>query len=360
MTPSDDCGDFPARKAGRFAWVGYAGPCPIRAFLWKRAEGQMELAERARLCVVFIGAKDPYSGNFVPLGTGFIALKKTGDIQFQHIVTARHVLDQIAGETVYIRVNVKGGSSEVVYCQKTDWYTYPGTEPYLDVAVCPMMLAQHHFDIVHLDLDFDAYSAAHFTRRLLQVGDEIFVVGLFTSHYGEAHNIPIVRFGHIAAISDEPVLTEYGDMHGLLVEVKSLGGLSGSPVFLRHRDGYIVFIGLMHGHFLVENPEDAISISGKDKPTGQINTGIGLVIHDGLLLNLVNHPDREAERVAAVERIRKRSKVAADAAIGRLQKAALASSPEEADLPSADANPNHREDFNSLVGAAVKKPAQED
>ena len=25
-----------------------------------------------------------------------------------------------------------------------------------------------------------------------------------------------------------------------------------------------------------------------------------------------------------------------------------------------DANPKHREDFNSLLGAAVKKPAQED
>jgi hypothetical protein len=298
----------------------------------------MELAERARKCVVFIGSKDPISGAFTPVGTGFIAVKKTGDIQFQHIVTARHVVEMVAGDTVFIRVNDKEGGSEFAYCKKSDWYTHAEREPYIDVAICPMMLAQHHFDIVHVDLDFDAFDAPRFKRRPLQVGDEIFTTGLFTSHQGDDHNIPIVRFGHIAATIDEPVLTEYGYMHGILVELKSIAGLSGSPVFVQMRGGIILWIGLMHGHFMVENPEDAISPSGKDRATGQINTGIGLVVPDSVVLDLVNHPDREAERVAAVERIRTRSKVSADAAVARMERAAL----REPFPPANDANSKPR------------------
>jgi hypothetical protein len=314
----------------------------------------MEIAERARKCVVFIGWKDALSGVFTPIGTGFLAVKQTGDIKFQHIVTARHVLDMIASDDVFVRINDNDGGSELAATKKRHWYTHATTEPYIDVAVCPMMLAQHHFDIVHVDFDLDVFGLKG--ERPLEVGDNVFVTGLFTSHHGEAHNIPIVRFGNIAATVDEPVLTEYGDMHGYLAELKSLGGLSGSPVFVYRPGPSIALIGLMHGHFLVENPEDAISVSGKDKPTGQINTGIGLVVPADMILDIVNHPDREAERVAAVERIRKRSKVRADAAVARVQKVAL----EEPSPPATDANPKHREDFSSLVSAAARKREQED
>ena len=39
---------------------------------------------------------------------------------------------------------------------------------------------------------------------------------------------------------------------------------------------------------------------------------------------------------------------------------ASAAPPLEIDLPDSDANPNHREDFNSLVSAAVRKREPED
>jgi hypothetical protein len=348
------------RAAGQFVWVGYDGPVPLRSFLWVLREGSMDIAERARKSVVFIGAKDKRSGAFTPLGTGFLAVKRCHEIQFQHVITARHVLDMIAGDDVSIRVNVKEGGSEIASIPKKSWYMFPGSDPYIDVAVCPMMFAQHYYDIVHINLDLDVYDGSQ--HRLLEVGDEVFTTGLFTSHHGEAHNIPIARFGNIAATTDEPVPTEYGDMYGCLVEVKSLAGLSGSPVFVRFHDpGYLggvpavtFLIGLMHGHFLVENPEDAISISGKDKATGQINTGIGLVIPADYILDLVNHPDREAEREAAVKRIRKRNKVRADAV--------RSDEKIEGDdaSHSTDANPNHLEDFRRLEAAAVKKREQED
>lgn len=366
MTPSSSCALSSRRpeRDVRYFWLGYDGPCPIRSFLWAQREGRMEVAERARKCVVFIGTKDARSGAFTPLGTGFLAVKRCQEIQFQHVITARHVVEMVAGDEVAIRVNIADGGSEVITAPKTAWYFAKG-QSYIDVAMCPLMLTQHYFDIVHIDLDGDLYDGSQ--MRPLEVGDEVFATGLFTSHQGEAHNIPICRFGNIAATADEPVLTEFGDMHGILVEVKSLGGLSGSPVFVRfhaprHLGGVpprTCLIGLMHGHFLVENPEDAISPSGKDRSTGQINTGIGLVVAADHILDLINNPDRESERMAAVERIRKRSKVKADAAVSHLTRSALPAS-EPPSPPATDANPTHQEDFNSLVGAAARKREPED
>src|SRR5689334_11059030 len=62
-------------------------------------------------------------------------------------------------------------------------------------------------------------------------GDEVAIVGLFYSHFGEAKNVPIVRTGNIAAMPDEPVPTSHGLTDAYLVEVRSIGGISGSPVF---------------------------------------------------------------------------------------------------------------------------------
>jgi hypothetical protein len=68
----------------------------------------------------------------------------------------------------------------------------------------------------------------------------------------------------------------------------------------------------MHGHFPVENPEDSISISGKDKPTGQINTGIGVVIPIERVLEVLEQPSFEQKKRAMVDLVRKGSKVKGD------------------------------------------------
>jgi hypothetical protein len=266
----------------------------------------MDIAERARKCVVFIAKVDPSRGTFTPLGTGFLGVKTTNRIQFQHVVTARHVIDEMQGDDIWLRVNTteggmvqsNGARSELLKTHKKDWFWLTGTTLYHDIAVCPLMLRQTYFDVVHLDFDGEVMDEVK-PGRFPEVGDEIFVTGLFTSHQGETHNIPIVRFGNISAtVADEPILTESGPMHGYLVEVKSLGGLSGSPVFVHFRESSnfnvtrsVLLLGLMHGHFLVENPEDAISITGKDKSTGQINTGIGLVVPGACILDVLSRID---------------------------------------------------------------------
>ncbi len=280
--------------------------------------------------------------------------RETEQFQFQHIVTARHVIDGIGNQDICIRVNNVGPGMSLLHTQRArHWHVFDSKE-YVDIAVAPLFVPSADYDVLHMDMGSDVIDPRK-PDPPSRPGDEIFVVGLFTSHYGEARNIPIVRFGHISAMDEEPVLTEFGYMPGYLVELKSLGGLSGSPVFVKQiREGETntYLLGVMHGHFLIENPEDAISVSGKDKPTGQINTGIGLVIPVKRVLDVLEQPSFEAKKRAMVDLIRRSSNVKADSAA----KVVVADAP----LHESDAKPTHREDFTSLLTAAVKRPARED
>ena len=114
-------------------------------------------------------------------------------------------------------------------------------------------------------------------------------------------------------------------------------------------------LGLMHGHFVIENPEDAISVTGNDKSTGQINTGIGLVIPGRHILAAIDLPSVVEGRKFVIEKFRKGSNVRADNATSRASFADSSVAP-----PATGENPTHREDFMRLVGKAARKPAPKD
>jgi hypothetical protein len=85
--------------------------------------------------------------------------------------------------------------------------------------------------------------------------------------------MPIVRHGNVAMLPTEQVQTDLGYTDAYLVEVRSIGGLSGSPVFVRHTIGFPVqrtdgssdmafangpattLLGLMHGHWDIKESE---------------------------------------------------------------------------------------------------------
>jgi len=71
-------------------------------------------------------------------------------------------------------------------------------------------------------------------ERDIGLGDETFAIGLFRSHYGQQRNMPVIRVGNIAAMPEEPIAAKYGKdfIEGYLVEMRSIAGLSGSPVFV--------------------------------------------------------------------------------------------------------------------------------
>ncbi|HEY1660105.1 MAG TPA: hypothetical protein VGG14_17270 [Candidatus Sulfotelmatobacter sp.] len=107
-----------------------------------------------------------------------------------------------------------------------------------------------------------------------------------------------VRVGTVAALREEPVTSRDGrPMDVYLVESRSIGGLSGSPVFIDVRiakttrppnygwmagaydsssAGRFKLLGLVHGHFGDDILPDATADDGKDKI--HINMGIAMVI----------------------------------------------------------------------------------
>ena len=120
--------------------------------------------------------------------------------------------------------------------------------------------------------------------------------------------LPIIRVGNIAAFPDEPIQLRTGAERVVLVETRSIAGLSGSPVFVhfgdhrRSRDGklwempdipagYIAgqnwLLGIMHGVYTSEgNDPDGIG----DATGEPLNTGIGVVIPVERIHEILDHP----------------------------------------------------------------------
>jgi hypothetical protein len=67
----------------------------------------------------------------------------------------------------------------------------------------------------------------------LGVGDEVFITGLFTETAETTRDIPIVRVGTVAMIPGEKLPFKDRLIEAYLIECRSIGGLSGSPVFVR-------------------------------------------------------------------------------------------------------------------------------
>lgn len=62
---------------------------------------------------------------------------------------------------------------------------------------------------------------------------DLFMVGRFISQGGRQRNLPSVRFGNISMMPLEKVKNSFGLMVRIfLVECRSIGGYSGSPVFV--------------------------------------------------------------------------------------------------------------------------------
>jgi hypothetical protein len=65
------------------------------------------------------------------------------------------------------------------------------------------------------------------------VGDDVFMLGRFIAHSGQQRNQPLARFGNIAMMPGEKVLDgRQMRVDAFLVEMHSLPGFSGSPVFV--------------------------------------------------------------------------------------------------------------------------------
>lgn len=244
----------------------------------------MRVEDRIRKSVLFIGIEGPHG--FVPWGTGALCMTSVSDSAFQWVVTAAHVFNSLGENREFsVRVNLASGGAKTI---KIDAHSIIGYESLaLDVCIFPVSLDQTIYDITHTPLDRKSHIEEREKLWSPGPGDEVCVVGLYTSHYGLEKNIPIVRIGHVAAMPEEPVSTSRGYVEGYIVEVHSIAGLSGSPVWanvptVRMRDDTLQatniriyhLLGILVGHHASESQMDRDPV-----PQFQVREGLNPLRH---------------------------------------------------------------------------------
>jgi hypothetical protein len=286
-----------------------------RYFMTKEPRKLMLVPDHVRDCVVFVGYEKSH-GAFEPLGTGFLVarpIEGTGNREnAAYCVTAKHVIDDVkkcSAAKVLLRMNLTGKGAECIETEWADWVYHPGGGV-VDVAVIPIEfeLGIHDHGACPLSMSLDSSKIA---KEAIGIGDELFVVGLFSQHIGTQRNIPILRVGNIAAMPDEAVDTSMGPMQAYLAEARSTGGLSGSPVFVhlgavRVTEGKLkiaqttnpkfFLLGLMHGHWRTSESPSTDLLSRN----ANVNMGIAIVVPVEKILEVLNQDViRDLERKKA-------------------------------------------------------------
>jgi hypothetical protein len=308
----------------------YSSGC-VPAYGYGPVRHLMRVPDEIRKCVFFLQRKTPTGLQFA--GTGLFIGTPIPGIPGQylsHMVTARHIIDQIAKTPepyVYIRVNFPHSGAESIPTHVKDWYVHPSDDS-IDLAVArsPQGISKGKREADHLAYQIDRLATASVIEsEAIGIGDEVFIAGLFGYHPGSTKNIPIIRVGHIAAMPEEPIETNFTDnmgcekgMEAYLIEARSMKGLSGSPAFVHlgvvrsHQDGdrdyqriggEFYLLGLVVGHYQQKIPDaDVIAI---DEVEGRnVNVGLALVAPATKILETLNHPKLKESREKAEKRHR--------------------------------------------------------
>ena len=306
-------------------------------------------------------------------GSGFwVAVRsvEVSELWWLYGVSNAHVVHR-HGASV-IRANAKNGGVTIIESEPTDWTEHPKGH---DVAILPVdgKMNLPEMEVVPVAPGmFITEDDVNF--GFVNVGDEAYLIGRFINHEGKAKNTPSARFGNISMMPGEPIYIDAmtRPQESFVVELRSMCGYSGSPVFVHANTarnfrpsamGPDALLGVHWGNISEPWPVET-KIVRQSARTGlapdereidlvYANTGMNGVVPAWYLMELLNMPKfksiRDQEEADEKAR-RKRENPGAT-----LQSASAVSSPH-----ATDANPKHREDFTSLVGAAARKREPED
>jgi hypothetical protein len=152
-------------------------------------------------------------------------------------------------------------------------------------------------------------------------GDNVFMIGRFGAHGGQLSNRPSVRSGIISMMPGDPIRQEDGhEQISFLVEAHSIGGYSGSPVFVYvskwlprpkvislegNLDWRCWLLGVDWGHlhdWAYVIGESGSLLPGKEKV--RLNSGMMCVIPAWRLRDFLNCEDFGELRVKAEDEFR--------------------------------------------------------
>jgi hypothetical protein len=287
-----------------------------RYFVEPPQDCAMLVPEALKTCVAFLGRKigSGESARVRWVGTGFLVEVPSsilGDA-FSYLVTAQHVAEILLLGEYVVRVNLNDGRWVDIVGRSTDvWWYHPTERETVDVAVRPLAPPETvNFRTIPLDLFLDHPS---FANKGIGAGDEVFMIGLLAKASGMSRNMPVVRMGNVALLPDPGELipgivvsrnapTVKAEV--FLIEARSIGGLSGSPVFVRETvtlpnmtirygtdttrtpetincfvPGRFYLLGMAHGHWDIPpeemNESDPVA-TGRDEKS--VNMGIAIVV----------------------------------------------------------------------------------
>jgi len=239
-----------------------------------------------------------------------------------YLVTAKHVAEAVTWSPFVVGFNTKEGTKgrlEVNYDNDhpLKWWYHPAQPNAVDVAVIPFAPIEYH----SLNVEWIHYPNMFATPEIMTsegigIGDEIIVIGLFTAFSGKNRHFPIARIGNLAMLPTEPIPVKgFDPMEAYLAEGRSIGGLSGSPVFVRQTvnttipnrsgkklpfagTGQIYFLGLLHGHWDIPKSLDNIS------QAEAVNMGVSIVVPAHKIWEVVSQSDLVEQRTLEDETVR--------------------------------------------------------
>jgi hypothetical protein len=234
-------------------------------------------------------------------GSGFlVAVELEGyPVVTHYAVTNAHVAGN--GATT-VRLNTKEGRHASIHIPDEQWFRHPDGD---DVVIAEIGLPE--------EFRFSAIPHTNFIDgtdpRLFTVGQEVYMVGRFVTHEGRQRNLPTARFGHISQLPHERIRSSSGiEQEGFLVDIRSLSGYSGSPVFVyRTRpdlndpsdvDNWIHsfehrLLGIDFGHLPAFGP---VCGQGGAGLQAEQNSGMAAVIPAWRILQLLQDDDVVAKR----------------------------------------------------------------
>jgi hypothetical protein len=225
-----------------------------RWYIGRPEDADMNLPGNIQNCVCFLCGKNR-DGSYKYGGTGFfvaVPSERSPDRAYAYLITAKHNLENAKAEgyyNIYLRINTTDGNADFISVAETEWVYHE--DEAIDVAVLPLRFdVPEHWEFTFLPVAMAADEGV-IQSKGIGLGDELAVIGLFTSRRGDKKNIPIARTGIISAMPEEPLTDTRSGLpyDAYLAEIRSIGGLSGSPVFVFKYsvDGYTQNMGLALG-----------------------------------------------------------------------------------------------------------------
>lgn len=274
------------------------------------------------------------------------------------VVTNRHVIEKCRA----VRLNrIDGKPAERIDIEPENVFPHNGQHD-LAIAFIGLDPSLHQFNHVPSELCLTMAKADGYK---IGIGDDVYMIGRFIGHDGRVHNEPTARFGHISAGNRPMVNVDAGfEEDSYAVEMKSKRGYSGAAVMVyatphtrifKHprpddKQSFEFLLGILWGQISEKRPlrdADGKEIRG---PYVTEFSGLSGVVPAWHLLHLMQQPEvqdymKELEKVER-ERLRK-SKAGAEKMAAEETK-------------NSEKPHSHREDFNRLLGAAVKPPKSSD